>query len=35
MHLFTMYHVQFKENKREARSHEQIEGTVSYNCKEA
>ena len=35
MHLFTMYHVQLKKNKREGRSHEQIEGTVSCNSKEA
>lgn len=35
MHLFTMYYVQFKENKREGRNREQIEGMVFHNCKEA
>lgn len=34
-HLFTRYYVQFKENKREGRDREQIEGTVAHNCKEA
>lgn len=30
-----MYYVQLKENKREGRNHEQIEGMVFHNCKEA
>lgn len=34
MNLFTMYYDQFKENKREGRNHEQIEGTVFHNCNE-